>query len=154
MAVIIGTVIYKITTLLIGFGITYLGYRLLLSGVFEGGGDLNVAFSDNKLILKKASPGTFFVLFGTAIIIFSLWKGQELGSLESSSTRSEAPIESAESKKAVDTIKRIVSGNQEVDSLSEVEYKMIGDLISEIEDQSTNTVTSKIQRSRGIASEE
>ena len=63
---------YRIVALLVGFGFAVLGYRLFLRGVFERAGDLKAAWGDKNLILKQASPGTFFALFGAFIIAVTI----------------------------------------------------------------------------------
>jgi hypothetical protein len=59
----------------VGLIVVYLGYRLFCRGIFDTGGDFEATWHDNKLILKRAAPGTFFALFGTLIIAVSLWHG-------------------------------------------------------------------------------
>ena len=54
-----------------------MGFRLFMAGIWGQAGDLNAQFGDNKIVLKKAAPGTFFALFGTVIIVFTLYKGLE-----------------------------------------------------------------------------
>lgn len=150
MAVIVGTIIYKLTTLLIGFGLVYLGFKLFLVGVFEGGGDLGVTFSDNKLILKKASPGIFFALFGTVVIIVSLWKGQELQ--QNAIIPSNVPVlQSGEDEIALDTLKKIFTGNQEADSITEFEERVIHSFFEKMENRKTAQLSTA---SRGVASVE
>src|SRR4051812_33692718 len=66
---------YKITCLLVGLVIIYLGYKLFVKGVFVEGGDFEFMSKNTKLILKKALPGTYFVVLGTVIICFTIFKG-------------------------------------------------------------------------------
>jgi hypothetical protein len=148
MAVMVGTIIYKLTSLLIGFGLVYLGYKLFLAGIFEGGGDLNATFSDNKLTLKKASPGIFFALFGTIVIAMALWKGQELE--QNTEIPSNVLIaQSGEDEIALDTLKKIFSGNQEADSITEFEENVINSFFEKMEKRKTAKLFSA---SRGVAS--
>ena len=67
--------IFKITSLLAGVLFCYLGYKLFTAGIWGNAGNLEVNWNDNKLLLKKAAPGTFFALFGTAIVIVSIING-------------------------------------------------------------------------------
>jgi hypothetical protein len=67
--------IYKLVSIGSGLLVCYFGFRLFVLGIFTGAGDLNSQFQSTKLVLKKAAPGTFFALFGAAVIGVSLWKG-------------------------------------------------------------------------------
>jgi hypothetical protein len=67
--------IYKLVSIGSGLLVCYFGFRLFILGIFTGAGDLSSQFQNTKLILKKAAPGTFFALFGAAVIGVSLWKG-------------------------------------------------------------------------------
>ncbi len=78
IAVVLALALYKITSLLVGLALCYLGYRLFVAGVWGKAGDLDAKFGNNKLILKSAAPGTFFALFGTIVIAVTIWKGFEL----------------------------------------------------------------------------
>jgi len=71
---------YKISCLIVGLTIIYLGYLLFVKGIFNESGDIDANFKNYKLTVKKAAPGTFFVLFGAIIIGFSIFKGLELTS--------------------------------------------------------------------------
>jgi len=66
---------YKLVTLLIGLVFGYFGYRLFVLGVYEKAGELKTTWGDKNLILKQASPGTFFALFGIVLIATALIKG-------------------------------------------------------------------------------
>lgn len=65
-------------SLLVGLASCFMGYRLFMNGIWGNAGDLNAKFGDNKLVLKKAAPGTFFAVLGTIIICFTLWKGLDV----------------------------------------------------------------------------
>lgn len=67
--------IYKLVSIGSGLLVCYFGFRLFVLGIFTGAGDLSSQFQSTKLVLKKAAPGTFFALFGAAVIGMSLWKG-------------------------------------------------------------------------------
>jgi len=60
---------------LTGLSIISLGYKLFVKGVFSESGDVEGSFKDYKLIVKKAAPGTYFVLFGSLIIGLIVFKG-------------------------------------------------------------------------------
>ena len=66
---------FKITSLLAGVLFCYLGYKLFVAGIWGNAGNLEVNWNDNKVLLKKAAPGTFFALFGTAVVIVSIING-------------------------------------------------------------------------------
>lgn len=74
MSLIAGA-LYKICSLLVGLVICYLGYKLFLAGVWGNAGDLSAKFNNNKVVLKSAAPGTFFVLFGSIVISLTIWQG-------------------------------------------------------------------------------
>lgn len=67
--------LYRIITIVVGLAFAYLGYNLFCRGIFDKAGDLNAAWGNFKLVIKRGTPGTFFALFGTVLIVFSLWKG-------------------------------------------------------------------------------
>jgi len=69
---IISVLLYKIATLLLGGFSIYLGYKLFIKGVWGNAGDLKANFSNNKLVLKSAAPGTFFAVLGAIIIVTSI----------------------------------------------------------------------------------
>ena len=64
-------------SLLVGSIFAYMGYLLFKAGIWGHAGELEAEFGDNKLVLKKAAPGTFFALFGAIIIAITLYKGLE-----------------------------------------------------------------------------
>lgn len=69
---ILGIVAIKITAMVIGYLIVRLGFDALVRGIkgeFDFGGKIT---SHGELRLLSASPGLFFVLFGSAIIIWAL----------------------------------------------------------------------------------
>ena len=73
--IIVSLTIYKVCSLLVGYLSIYLGYKLFAKGIWGESGDLEANFSNNKLVLKKAAPGTFFVVLGTIIILGTVYKG-------------------------------------------------------------------------------
>ena len=67
--------VYKTASLATGTCVIYFGYRLFLKGIFGESGDFEASRGDVKIQLKKDAPGTFFALFGTIIISFTLYQG-------------------------------------------------------------------------------
>jgi hypothetical protein len=76
---------YKLACLSVGLTIVCLGYVLFLKGIFNESGDMQGSFKNYKLVIRKAAPGTYFVLFGSLLIAFTVFKG--LDSEEFSSHR-------------------------------------------------------------------
>lgn len=66
---------YKITCLLIGLVIIFLGFRLFIKGIFNESGDVEGSWKDLKIIIRKAAPGTYFVVFGSLLIGLTVFKG-------------------------------------------------------------------------------
>jgi len=62
-------------SLVAGTLLSYMGYKLFMSGIWGNAGDIEGKFKDNKIVLKKAAPGTFFILAGVIIIGFTIYKG-------------------------------------------------------------------------------
>jgi len=90
--IIISLTSYKIASLIVGAAFAYMGYRLFMSNVWGHAGEFETAFGNNKLILKKAAPGTFFALFGAIIISITIYKGLEFKEYNNKTT-SETYIE-------------------------------------------------------------
>jgi len=154
MAVIIGTVLYKLAALIIGFGLAYLGYRLFIAGIFEGGGDLDATFSDTKLVLKKASPGIFFALFGTVVLVVTLTKGLDLSA---EPLPSSPPLElTGEDEIGIQTIKELLAGYKQSTEVIEFEKESAFGFLEKVERKAA-LVTAEGKSggaARGIASEE
>lgn len=72
---VIAVTIYKICSLAAGIFLSYLGYRLFMAGIWGHAGDAEGTFGDNKLIIKKAAPGTFFIIMGAIVIGLTIIKG-------------------------------------------------------------------------------
>ena len=68
---------YKITCLLVGLAFGYMGYRLFLADKLKSAGNLEVQHEKWKVKLGRAAPGTFFSLFGAAIIVVTVYRGIE-----------------------------------------------------------------------------
>jgi hypothetical protein len=66
---------YKIACLFTGLIIIFLGFKLFLRGIFTESGDVEGSWKNLKLIVKKAAPGTYFVLFGSLIISMTIFRG-------------------------------------------------------------------------------
>lgn len=68
---LVGTLVMKITAIVIGYLIVRLGHDTLIRGI-TGSLDFGITGSGVKAKLKSASPGAAFVLAGAAIIIWAL----------------------------------------------------------------------------------
>lgn len=68
---LVGTLVMKVTAIVIGYLIVRLGHDTLIRGVT---GDLDFGFTGSgvQAKLKSASPGAAFVLAGAAIIVWAL----------------------------------------------------------------------------------
>lgn len=67
--------IYKLLNTGVATFLAWMGYRLFSLGVFQSSGDIDATFRDNRLILKRAAPGTLFLMFGTIVMIACIWRG-------------------------------------------------------------------------------
>jgi hypothetical protein len=67
--------VYKIASMCVGLVFGSMGYKLFMSGIWGDAGRMDAEFGDTKLIVQKAAPGTFFALFGTIIVGFSVFTG-------------------------------------------------------------------------------
>ncbi|TKB24408.1 hypothetical protein FCL47_18165 [Desulfopila sp. IMCC35006] len=70
-------IMFLFGALMTGIAFAIMGYLLLIRGVFQET-NVEAVWKDKSLILKKASPGTIFALFGVCVIVFSLWKGTQM----------------------------------------------------------------------------
>ncbi len=68
---------YKITCLLVGLVLCWMGYQLFVKGIFQGAGNVTTSWDKFKLVVTKAAPGLYFVLFGTIVIAATVYKGLE-----------------------------------------------------------------------------
>jgi hypothetical protein len=64
--------ILKIVCFILGYGIVYLGYKLIKNGV-EGKFNFTSHFSGAKLGLVSSSPGLLFVLLGSLLMIYAIY---------------------------------------------------------------------------------
>jgi hypothetical protein len=85
--------IYKLVTIAAATFIIWLGYRLFTLGVFKSSGDIDATIRDNRIILKRAAPGTFFVLFGATIFVVIVWRGMQTAQNQTSLPKTEASKE-------------------------------------------------------------
>jgi len=76
--VVVVMVLYRVICVLSGVLITYWGYTLLRVGIYGEGADLEVAWKDLRLVMKKAIPGVLFAALGAFIIISSIFRGFEI----------------------------------------------------------------------------
>ncbi len=87
---------YKIISLLIGTAFAFMGYRLFVSGIWGDAGEVEATFRDNKLLIKRGAPGTFFAVFGTIIVcsvIFTKLEFQKVTSGETNNSPINIPID-------------------------------------------------------------
>ena len=89
----ITVVVMKVTAFVLGYLIVRLGHDTLLRGIT---GDMEFDFGGHGLNakLRSASPGAFFVLMGSAIIVWGLWVSKPM-SLKGSSTPATPIVEAA-----------------------------------------------------------
>ena len=66
---------YKIACLIAGVCFAYMGYRLFITGIQQSAGNLEASSPSGSLKLSKAAPGTFFALFGAAVIATTIYQG-------------------------------------------------------------------------------
>jgi hypothetical protein len=74
-ALILSFTLYKVAGLAVGVVFLYFGYRLFMAGLWGSAGDVEAQFRDTKVLVRQAAPGTFFALFGAAIILMTLFQG-------------------------------------------------------------------------------
>lgn len=90
--------LYKALSLLVGLLVVFMGYKLFIKGIYRDAGELQAEWNQNKLLLKKAAPGTFFSLFGAIIICFAVFKGlnYQQGQTKFDNSTKAPPLESDE----------------------------------------------------------
>ncbi|NVK19785.1 MAG: hypothetical protein HWE30_13890 [Methylocystaceae bacterium] len=71
----IGIAAFKITCLLSGTLIVFMGYKLFVFGKWGESGDIQGEYKNIKLIIRRAAPGTLFALFGAIIICWTVFEG-------------------------------------------------------------------------------
>ena len=67
--------LYRVSTLLAGLALTWMGYRLFLAGLVNQAGDVEAGAHRFRLVLKRAAPGTVFVVLGATVMMAGVWKG-------------------------------------------------------------------------------
>lgn len=69
--------LYKLACIGVGLGIANMGYRLFLVQPLRPHetGEAKISFKSIVLMIKKTGPGGFFALFGTAIVVATVWQG-------------------------------------------------------------------------------
>jgi hypothetical protein len=72
---------YKMFCVVVGLTFAFMGYRLFMADKLQSAGDFEGSSGEHKLTLRGAAPGTFFALFGTAVVGFTVWKGVDYNSV-------------------------------------------------------------------------
>ena len=75
---------YKLTLLVVGFLLAFLGYRLFTLSIWGSAGEFQVKFEKTSLVLKGAAPGTFFAVLGASVIVATIVRGFDLYTRDSS----------------------------------------------------------------------
>lgn len=81
-AQVLSLTLYKLTSLFTGLCLCYMGYRLFLAGIWGSAGDAKGEFGDIRIVIKRAAPGTFFVLMGAIVLGLTIFKGLNLEALQ------------------------------------------------------------------------
>ncbi len=86
-------IVYRIITVLVGFGFAMLGYKLFCRGIYTSPSKSDVRLSRGKtsLTLKQVAPGTLFALFGMTVIGICLMRPGTF-SFDSRDVGIEAPL--------------------------------------------------------------
>lgn len=66
---------YKVASLLVGLLFGYMGYRLFMAGIERPAGRLEASAGSRMIKVSRAAPGTFFALFGAAVIAATIFQG-------------------------------------------------------------------------------
>lgn len=66
---------FHLVSLVVGAFIVFLGYKLFTKGVIKDAGDTSFKYGKYEFALKRGAPGTFFVIFGCGVIVYSMYKG-------------------------------------------------------------------------------
>lgn len=97
--------------MLVGALCMFLGYRLLMRGIYSGSNERAV-WDDNFLLLKRGAPGILFALFGALIIIVSLFQAGEVRRREAPAPVEQTQTQPAENRKQLSSAPER-NGNQE-----------------------------------------
>lgn len=73
----ISVLLYKLGLIYAGVLLVYLGYKLFINGIYGPAGELIADWNEYKIVLKRAAPGTFFVIFGTVFMLSSVFSKVE-----------------------------------------------------------------------------
>lgn len=84
--------ILVIASLLIGTLCLFLGYKLLMRGVYSDS-DEKAVWSDSRLLVKRGAPGAIFALFGGAMIVVGLLHSSHLRHREAPPTPEQTETE-------------------------------------------------------------
>jgi len=89
------SIAYKIIVIIIGFIIILLGYRLFKKGFVVDSGSLTITYAGNKISIEKAAAGIFFCVFGSCIILISVFKGIDVQShqITKNENLNDAPVD-------------------------------------------------------------
>jgi hypothetical protein len=89
--------ILTVAALLIGTLCVFLGYRLLMRGIYAEA-DSKAVWSNGGLLIKRGAPGVIFAVFGAAMIVLSLMHSKEFRTHAAPAAAIEAPAEQADAK--------------------------------------------------------
>lgn len=128
-------IMYLFGSLITGIVFAIMGYLLFLKGVFQET-NIEATWKDKSLLLKKASPGTIFCLFGVCVIVFSLWKGTEMvdshQKMETSKTKEIVSAIDRNIPVIVKAVEQYIGNNQNRnDNQSNIRVKSINELNAE-----------------------
>ena len=87
--------IIVVASLFIGTLCVFLGYKLLMRGVYSDP-DGKAAWSDTSLLIRRSAPGAIFALFGGAMIIVGLLHSSRLHHREAPSASEQTETEQAQ----------------------------------------------------------
>jgi len=62
------SILYKLAAVSAGTFIVYLGYKLFIKGVYGDTGEVSLDWNNNKVLLKRAAPGSIFAIFGALVV--------------------------------------------------------------------------------------
>ena len=84
--------IIVVASLFIGALCVFLGYKLLMRGVYSDP-DAKAAWGDTSLLIRRGAPGGIFALFGGAMIVVGLLHSSRLHHREAPSTPEQTQTE-------------------------------------------------------------
>lgn len=86
-------IFYKVFCVCCGTFIVCLGYRLYTLGIFKSSGDIDATINNNRILLKRAAPGTLFVILGCAVIASAVTKGITVTYAAPTAAASTSPVQ-------------------------------------------------------------